>query len=358
MMDNPLKVLLIGPSIEGTPGGMATVLRELLAAAMPGVRFRHLQSHTEGRATQKLALAARALADFARSDDFDVVHIHVASGASFYRKSLFVLAAQQRRKPVILHVHGADFDAFFQRALAPMRWYIRRIFACCARVVVLSESWRSFFHQYIIPTGVVVLPNGVDARRFASAGPAAAPHTFLFLGRLGARKGVYDLLAAVAQVRQARPDTPLQVLLAGDGEEAEVQQLIDQQNLQAQVTVLGWVGDADKPALFRRAATLVLPSYHEGLPMALLEAMAAGLVVVSTHVGGIPELVEEGVNGFLLQPGDVTGLAQHLQRLMEQPDLVREIAARNREKIQQHYNLPTLNQHLRTLYQELADGRP
>lgn len=350
----PLTVLLIGPSIERTQGGMATVLHDLLTADLPGVRFRHLVSHVEGAAREKLAYAGRALLAFGRAEAFDVVHIHVASGASFYRKSLFVLAARLRRKPVVMHVHGADFDEFYLRSPAPLRLYIRRIFALCARILVLSDSWRAFFEEHITRHGVAVHHNGVKVGQAAVEAPAAQAGRFLFLGRLGARKGIYDLLAAVASLAKEQPAPNMHFLLAGDGEIAEVQQEIAAQQLQSQVTVLGWVGAEARPGLFGQVACLVLPSYNEGLPMAILEAMAAGKVIISTRVGGIPDLVENNVNGFLLEPGDVPGLARCLRQVTTNPELVARMAANNLAKIEKSYNLTTLNQQLAELYRTLA----
>lgn len=348
-----LNVLLVGPSLNRTKGGMATVIGDLLAADLPGVRFQHLVSHVEGSAVEKLGYVFRGLLAFARARAVDVVHLHVASGASFYRKSLFVLAARLRGQPAILHVHGADFDVFYRQLSAPLRAYVRFIFGSAAKTLVLSASWQMFFQQHLPGLDVVVLHNGVHAARFG-AGQPVDPTQFLFLGRLGARKGVYDLLNAVALLVERRQASGLHFLLAGDGEEAQVRAVIAEKQLQPYFTVLGWVPDHAKPDLFRRVACLVLPSYHEGLPMAVLEAMAAGKVIVSTRVGGIPDLVEPGVNGFLLTPGDVAGLAGCLHQVATAPVLVEEMAANNVLKIKNEYDLAKLNRQLVELYRTLA----
>lgn len=353
MSPAPLHVLLVGPSLDRTKGGMATVIGDLLRADLPGVRFRHLVSHVEGSAIEKLGYVFRGLWAFARARSVDVVHLQVASGASFYRKSLFVLAARLRGLPAILHVHGADFDEFYLRAPAPLRAYIRFVFGRCAKTLVLSASWRAFFQQHIAGRSIEVLHNGVHTNRSVANAPAG-PNQFLFLGRLGARKGVYDLLSAVALLVKRGQAQGLHCLLAGDGEEAQVRAVIAEKQLEPYFTVLGWVSDEAKPDLFARVACLVLPSYHEGLPMALLEAMAAGKVIVSTRVGGIPDLIEPGVNGFLLSPGDVEGLADCLHQVSTVPGLVEVMSANNVQKIKKHYDLAQLNGQLVALYRTLA----
>ena len=352
----PLRVLLVGPSMQRTKGGMATVIGDLLRAELPGVAFRHIVSHVEGSALEKLGYAARGLLAFARARavDVDVVHLHVASGASFYRKSLFVLLARLRGTPAVLHVHGADFDDFYQQSPGPLRAYTRFIFGLSAKTLVLSASWQAFFQQRMPGVDVAVLHNGVHPDRFAAEAPTAPNTQFLFLGRLGARKGVYDLLDAVALLAARNQAQGLHVLLAGDGEEAQVRAAIVAKSLQPYFTVLGWVDEQGKAGLFKQVASLVLPSYHEGLPMALLEAMAAGKVIISTRVGGIPDLVEHGENGFLLAPGDVEALAGYLHQVGTSPDLVRQMGGRNIQKINAGYNLAKLNDQLAKLYRTLA----
>lgn len=350
-----MKIAIVGPSVTRTKGGMATVISDMLANKTVGVEFVHVVTHVEGSAGEKLAGAGKALLRLMREPGLDVVHIHVASDASFYRKSVFVLQSRLRGLPVVMHVHGADFDTFYQQAGELKQAYIRRIFALCSKVLVLSDYWKVFFQQHIIQDTVEVLHNGVYPQGFAPCFTMPANlNRFLFLGRLGPRKGVYDLLAAVEQLVINQGFTNLEFYLAGDGEMQEVQQIIEAKGLTAQVKVLGWIGDEEKRHWLKQVATMVLPSYNEGLPLSILEAMAAGKIIISSRVGGIPDLVTEGINGFLITPGDVDALSQHLAYVATHPDEMVQMADNNHHKIAADYNLEKLNAWLLAMYRTLA----
>jgi glycosyltransferase involved in cell wall biosynthesis len=165
---------------------------------------------------------------------------------------------------------------------------------------------------------------------------------------------VYDLLAAVERLQSQPELAHLRFFLAGDGEIEQVQQLIDKKGLSEQVRVLGWMGEAEKRHWLQQADTMVLPSYNEGLPMSILEAMAGGKIIISSRVGGIPDLVAEGVNGFLITPGDVPSLSQHIAYVATHPAEMTDMARRNQQKIQADYNLEKLNAWLVAMYRAIA----
>jgi glycosyltransferase involved in cell wall biosynthesis len=176
------------------------------------------------------------------------------------------------------------------------------------------------------------------------------PIRFLFMGRLGQRKGVYDILESA---RQLRSET-VQIRLYGDGEADAIQARISQEGLSDKVAVCGWIDGHQKDATFRQADVLLLPSYHEGLPISVLEAMAYGLPVVATDVGGIAEAVQDGVNGYLIQPGECERLAERMDRLAGSPELRLHMGKSGYELAAGKFALPVIMNQLETLYAELA----
>jgi glycosyltransferase involved in cell wall biosynthesis len=158
----------------------------------------------------------------------------------------------------------------------------------------------------------------------AVAGPelAAKPNLVLFLGRLEAKKGIYDLLDAVAEVRAAVPDVRL--VCAGDGDRIGVARYAERLGIADAVKFTGYVGPSGKRALLEHAAVFALPSYDEALPVSLVEAMSAGIAVVASPIGGIAEVVADGASGLLVAPGDKAGLERALRRLL----IDREFSAR------------------------------
>ncbi|ALJ00983.1 glycosyltransferase family 4 protein [Rufibacter tibetensis] len=350
-----MEVVIVGPSITRTKGGMATVINDMLQNRNPEVRFTHIVSHVEGSASEKISRNLDAILEFLKTSKMDLVHIHVASGASFYRKSLFVLLSKLRGKPVVMHVHGADFDSFYNSSSSIAQWYIRMIFSFCSSILVLSGFWRHFFEKNISNKNVEVLHNGVYTQFFASCYTMPANLSkFLFLGRLGQRKGVYDLLEAADILVNRHHHHDLVFYLAGDGEIEQVHRIVQEKGLQNNVQVLGWIGEKEKMEWLKRADTMILPSYNEGLPMSILEAMAAGKIIISGRVGGIPDLVTEGVNGFLITPGDVESLCQHIAFVKSNPQEMIRMAENNQRKIDAEYNLARLNEQLFSLYRRLV----
>ncbi|RPD47271.1 glycosyltransferase family 4 protein [Paracnuella aquatica] len=353
-----IRILVIGPSIERTKGGMATVIRDALALNQqrPEVELTHLVSHVEGSVAERIMVTAKSLWYTLRHrNKFDLAHIHVASKGSFYRKSLFVHLCRLLGKPVVLHVHGADFDSFYFAAASMLRRYIRHTFRVAAQVFVLSVFWRNFFQQHITKGNVQIVHNGVDVAAFSTCISAVPDYNnFLFLGRLGKRKGVYDLLQAIEMIVAAMPTSPMHFWLAGDGEINAVIEEVRRRNLGAFVTVVGWIDGQQKLQYLKQADTMLLPSYDEGLPMSILEAMACGKVIISTFVGGIPDLIINGEHGFLIQPGDVNALAKAIRNVHEQKERMRVISAKNIDRIREHYDLNKINLQILETYQRMT----
>lgn len=353
-----MEVMIIGPSVTGTKGGMATVIKDMLANSNPEIHFRHIVSHSEGSGFEKIVTTIKAVVQFITAPRFDLVHIHLASGASMYRKSIFVLLSRIMGKPVVIHNHGADFDTFYLESSGFAKWYIRKIFSMCQKVLVLSGFWKSFFQNTIKSKNVEVLHNGVYTSVFEAC--YTMPQNlsrFLFLGRLGKRKGVYDLLESVDELVNRQGHRDLYFYLAGDGDLEEVQELVKRKGLENNVELLGWIGEKEKLESLKHADTMILPSYNEGLPMSILESMAAGKVIISSRVGGIPDLVTEGENGYLIDPGDIGSMSKHILYVKQHPEEMIRIAENNKLKIEQEYNLARLNERLFSFYKQALGSK-
>lgn len=344
-----MKILVIGPSVTGTRGGMASVINAMLnEERFSGQNeIRHLVSHSEGSWLYKLLVALRSYLVFLfTARRYDVMHAHAASGASIYRKSFFVWWCRVVGRPILLHIHGADFDTFYRELPPARKERLSRLFNRADRTIVLSSYWSTFFREEMRVENAVILKNGVDTAVYQPTITPYQPGKMLFLGRLGERKGVYDLLEVAD--RMARDGLKFRLHLAGDGEIEQVRRIIAEKNLGDWVIVEGWIDGGKKLELFRQVSVMVLPSYDEGLPVAIIEAMAAGKVIVSTTVGGIPELVENDVNGWLIQPGDLDALERCLRKTIDES--LQDLCERNVEKIRAEYDLSMIHAQLLELY--------
>ena len=352
---------MIGP----TPriyGGISVVAGAILDSELPDhCRLTYLVEGTRAGALARMRSALSALLQLigllARGQ-VDLLHLHVGGGSSFYRHVLYLALGRLARAPVLLHWHvpgaGEAQDAGLsdaaQRRLA--RWAVQR----AGRVIVLSPAWA---HALAALAGradaaqrMVVLPNPVDCDRIRPPDDPARrrPDVVLFLGDFSQRKGVRDLLAAAPAVLQRRPAAHF--VIAGGPPPADV--AAQAGPLGNAVRFPGFVRGADKLRSLQEASLLALPSYAEGLPVAVLEAMAAGLPVVTTPVGGVPDFFRDGVNGLLTPPGNVAALAVAINRLLDDPAAAQAMGQHNRQQALEQFAVPQYARRLLQVYYEVV----
>jgi len=300
-----VKVLQLGPALE-VRGGISSVERLICDFLPTYAAIRHVATMTEDGKLTNAAVFARAILSLSRTlegIDPTVVHIHFASRGSTLRKFILANMVLRARRPLILHAHGAGFDQFHRGLPAPIRRMVNRTLQQATVLIALSSQWRDFYVQEceVSPAQVVVLPNPV---RVPTRVPDRAGRTqvqFLHLGRLGRRKGGYDLMNAFASLPESIRDRA-RLVLAGDGDVEGMKKLAAP--LGDRVRVLSWIDAHERDRLLAESDVFVLPSYAEGVPMSLLEAMASGLPCITTPVGGIPDVFTHGAEGLLVAPGD------------------------------------------------------
>ena len=348
-------VVMLGTAFE-TRGGISSVVNVYrehgLFQRFPVV---YLATHADGTAARKLARCIRAWLVFAAmlaAGKVALAHVHISTGASFWRKLLFAYPAFALGVPVILHLHGADFDDYLDTAPPLRRCLMLDAFERAACLVVLSETWRQWAAAVCANPNIVPIYNPVRLPPPAPAQAQRDPACILLLGQLGQRKGVYDLLQAAARLVGRYPD--LKLVMAGDGEVRRARHEAERLGLRDHVEVLEWVSGADKLALLERAAIYALPSYSEGLPMSVLEAMAAGLPVVCTPVGGLPEAVSDGVEGRVVPAGDIDALTGALEQLLASAALRQRMGEAARRKVETRSCDATVMPQVERLYQELG----
>ena len=353
---HPRTVLVLGPATEAY-GGMAAVLKVLTENwTLDRYHVHHVVTHVDGDRRAKLAAAARGAREMLGailSRRACAVHVHFAARGSFYRKSAFILAARACGVPVVGHAHSGLFPGFYEGGSRARRAYIRFVLNRLDWLVVLSQEWADFYRNLYSRSEPVVIPNPAVVPpalpRAAKPGPV-----LLSLGRLGPGKGTYDILQVVPGVLRQFPRA--QFWFGGDGELDEVRRRLHGKPWASRVRLLGWVSGAEKDAALRAADVFLLPSYAEGLPMALLEAMAHGLPVVTTPVGGIPQAVADGRTGLLIRPGDVEALQAAILSLLRRPDEAAAMGAAARRVVIENYAMPSVQARLTALYDDLLLG--
>lgn len=291
--------------------------------------IKYVESYCDGSKFDKLIKALKGYREFSRalrSFKPDLVHLHTSFGASFYRKQPFINMARKRGIPVIDHCHGAEFDAFYVNASEGKRKAVRRVYGRCQRLIVLSEEWRDKFKDIVPADRICVVSNYCKPLK-AETVEGAVDKRFqgrkiLFLGEIGKRKGGFDFADIIKKTVEKIPDA--EFIICGDGAKEDVESIrkqITEACPSGKVSFPGWVRDGDKDRVLSEAALFLLPSYNEGQPMSILDAMAYGLPIISTNVGGIPQQVENGKSGFLYEPGDTDGFAGGITTLLTDKDM-------------------------------------
>ena len=302
--------------------------------------------------TYKMAEVVRML----RRERVDVLHTHLF-GSNTWGRLLGRLAGV----PVIIaHEHWSS------RAQNEI-WMDRIMYPLSDRILVTSEASKQIVmsSEGIPARYLSVVYNGVDMAKFAARGDRAdvraelgvAPEAVLIgaVGRLTADKGGQDvLIRAVGRVRATCPQVRL--VMVGDGPlRPGLEELTAQLGLTDTVIFTGLRSDV--PRLLSALDVFVLPSEREALPVAVLEAMAAGLPVVATRVGGIPEVVEDGATGFLVPPGDVAAMHRILERLTGDPALAARLGAAGQAHVQAHFTVQQMVRQVERLYDQLAQRK-
>ncbi len=282
----------------------------------------------------------------------DITHIHMSFGGSAVRKLALMRVAGFFSVPTILHLHGSEFAVFGDRLSPRLRGILAEQMARAARIIVIGQFWQQYLVERlgIDDCKVIVVANGVPLPPAMSQHRKDGACRLVYLGALGSRKGTSDLLRALASPRLR--SLQWDAVIAGNGDVAAFRAEAAALGVADRVALPGWIGPEESQALLASAAVFVLPSYNEGLPVAVLEAMAAGIPVVTTRVGAIPDLGIDNAAGFLIDPGSIEDLTDRLATLVEDPTLREHFGANGRRRVESNFTIDSTAHRLATLYRE------
>lgn len=353
-------ILMLGPSMDYS-GGMTEVVRAYSASgafAVWPLRYvgtyqgrglmRVLRTWLPGLCTALLLLARGRVA---------LLHVHSAAYGSFWRKSVVCAMALAFRVPYVIHLHDGRLADFYQRGCNHLaKYWVRAVLRKAARVVVLSRRWRDEVHKIEPAAPTTIIGNPVPVP--ISIAPLQRPgRRVLFLAWLDRDKGVFDLVRAIPIVLRSVPEATF--VLAGKGipggdDPRSIVDLARALHVEQSLRLPGWVDGAEKGNLMQASDVFVLPSYYEALPVGVLEAMACGLPVVTTAVGGIPDLIEDGVNGLLVEPRQPEALARAIVALLTDDALRTRLREAAHSHVRKRYSTEAVIADLETLYCELG----
>lgn len=352
-----MKTILHISPLYRTKGGISTVVETYLMSDL-AQRYQliALDSHADGSKLRKLLALLDAFFKAVRLALFSkpsLVHVHVGDFPSIYRKALLCLPFLLRGTPLLLHFHGAAFLAQFEKQNPMGRALVRSFMSRFACVICLSEIVRQKLLETFDLKASVVIANAVPlpAKRKARTAPSEDLH-LLYLGLIGERKGLFDLLDALEPLLEK--GFPFRLKIGGNGEIEKLRARIARPPFEGNVQFLGWIGKKEREDAFAWADVFVLPSYAEGMPMSILEAMSYGLPILTTPVGGVPDIVRDKLNGRLVQPGDSGGIQAALLSMLEDSESRQEMGAASRSVIETQFALNEHTQRIADLYEKYA----
>ncbi len=351
------RALWVSSSLS-TYGGIATFVRNMRDTPLwEDWHIRHVATHTDGSKFKRARIFATGSAHFLLELVFyrpSVVHLHTSERGSFFRKGLLVWVSSLFRIPTVLHMHGGEFHEYHDAASARTQRIIRATLERTDAVVALGNAWAVRLKRAAPDAHVVVIPNGI--RLQDAVNQDAADHVqVVFLGELCDRKGTTVLIDAWAAMTATEGITPTTLVIAGWGEVERARTQIASLGVTDSVHLAGWLSAPQTHELLAHTHILVLPSINEGQPMAILEAMTRGICVVSTTVGGIPEMIGEA-DGVLVKPGDPGELADALFRMVCNADERHRLGANARQRVQREFDVDVVSRRLEDLYREITTG--
>ncbi len=318
-------------------GGMYKIADYLIQAQGSDPEGLHAQlqpldTRGSGSAAGSLWVLARAMGRLVRGrleGRLVGAHVNMAERLSLVRKSTVITLCRMLGVPVVLHLHAAQLHHAYRRFPKPLQWAVRWIFSLPRTVIVLGHASADFVSRELgVPASrVEIVINGVPDPVVPRRVPDGTRRV-LFVGNLMERKGVSDLLRALADPRLS--DLPLEATFAGGGDVEGYRAMAERMGLADRVRFTGWASQDQVAQLLSQADAFVLPSYDEGLPLAILEALAAGVAVVCTPVGEIPHVLTDGQDACFVQPGDAPAIAAALDRILHDDDFREQLESRGR----------------------------
>ena len=367
-----IRVALIGsgpPARGGIPSCIELICRPGAfheAIVIVPVNTSRLETRTAGRF--ELGNVKAAVSDTVRTwraaRRADIAHLHVAPGRPLplVRALAMCAAARMAGAGVVCHVHSARLNGGRPEEVYPgplYRWLLRRL-SVAHTIVTVSDRGRDLLRRYVPGVEVETIDNAVEVAAFPRAHPATEPPVVVFVGTISERKGLRDLLSAAIELRERGIEKWTLRVVGGANEVGEKEAESIREAYRSAGFGDSLVGSLDAPGVRRElaaAAVFVLPSYAEGQPIAILEAMAAGLPVVSTRVGAVPDVVTDDVSGLLVECGAPTALAVALERLITDPSLRQRFGDEGYRVVSERHDVPVLAEHLGELYRRHARTR-
>jgi len=356
---NKHKIVVFGPSLDAL-SGVSTHVRMLLASDLPrDFDLLHFQVGSEGRRENALQRLLRLifspfhLALFLLRTGAGVVHLNASLDPKGYWRDLaYSIVARLLGRRVVNQIHGGQMPQDFFRGNAFLTWILRRFLVSSDVVTVLSSAELSAYRAFDARIKVHLVPNAIDPAGLADQSRSYntdGPLKLVYVGRLVRTKGLFEVIEALTELK--RTGRNFRLSMAGEGpDRRELMAATEKAGLNHCVQFLGGVFAAKKCRLWLDSDLFVFPSYMEGLPYSLLEAMAAGCVPVTTAVAAIPDVMRNGEHGLFVPVRDAGALAVAVAALDDDRERLMRMAKAARRRVLERYTVARLADDFHKLY--------
>ena len=277
----------------------------------------------------------------------NIIHIHFSDPTSAFRKNIFLKIVLLFRKKVILHLHASSPEITL---MGPSKKLYQNMFERSDAIIALSDTWKIQIARIIsTPNKIHIVYNPCNSVQPLKH--IEKQNEILYAGSLIQRKGYADLIIAFSKIAHKHPDW--RIVFAGNGEIERGFAITKEHKIENKVVFKGWVTGKEKEEVFSRASIFCLPSYSEGFPMAILDAWAYGLPVITTPVGGLPDVLINGKNAMVFNPGDTASLANNIEQLINNELLRNRLSESSIKFKKDQFNLNTISNQLIDIYKGL-----
>lgn len=354
-----MKVLMVGVD-KTSVGGMLTVINNYLnnKEFCKQTHLKYIPTVIRANKLVKIITFIKKIPLIKRTikkDSIDIVHVHMAERGSVFREGYVIHLAKKMGCKTVIHMHGAKIEDWYNNQGKFVQKIVRNIFNSADCMLVLGERWKPFMVSVMGEENeakIKVLHNAVKVPNTNLYNPNAK--NILFYGMLINRKGIDDLLKSFKDIMFQLP-TDVNLVLYGDDHDSseKIQDKIHRFDLEKRVKYQGWLTSKNREKVFKNTMINVLPSYNEGLPMTILESMSYGIPNVSSNIVAIPEAIKNGVNGYLITPGDTQDLENKMLYLVKHGDVRRKISNEAYETVKKEFSLQNHFKKLIAIYESI-----
>ena len=345
-------IIMVGPDPNGM-GGISNVVRTMQKSSFfSKFKIEYLPTVSDF-CRNKLTFLLKSFVKFFFSCSLNCrgVYIHTASNRSFYRKCLFILVSCLYSKKVILHIHPSFFFLFITKFNKTQKVFFYFLLNKVATFIVLTHEMKRSLKTILPNKTIVVLRNPIDIEKMENKrGIIRENNRLLYLGWYVREKGIFDLVDAFNILIQEKNELFLDFY--GTKEIKKLQSYVNLKGLSAKISVNGWIDDLEKIDAFYRSTMLILPSYSEGVPNVILEAMATHTPIVATSVGGLKEILSDGNNAMIAKAGDPKNLSRKILILFMNEGLRKQISFNAFQKVKKEFEVSLIKKKFNQILNE------